>query len=261
MSEEGTLEPERSQQRFSVSLASNLEEVREAQALRYQVFAEEMGATLETTLPLHDVDKFDTYCHHVLVRDQNVGKVVGCTRILTSEEAKISGGFYSQSEFDLSQILALPAKLMEIGRTCVHSDYRNGLIISLLWSQVAKFMAEHGVDYLMGCASIPLRDNRRNPLFSELIERHSTGSHLRVYPKVPLRQDNENSEPPLPIPPLLRAYLRLGAQICGEPCWDADFKVADVFILVGFENLQKRYIRHFFDRLHTNLPKFHEIVA
>lgn len=261
MSVEGTLEPERSRQRFSVSLASNLDEVREAQALRYQVFAEEMGAILETRLPLYDVDEFDAYCHHVLVRDQDTGQVVGCTRLLTSEEAKISGGFYSQSEFDLSQVLALPAKFMEIGRTCVHIDYRNGLIISLLWSQVAKFMAEHSVDYLMGCASIPLQDDRRNALFSELVERYSSHADLRVYPKVPLRPDHENVEPPLPIPPLLRAYLRLGAQICGEPCWDANFKVADVFILVGFENLQKRYIRHFFDRLHTNLPKFHEIVA
>jgi putative hemolysin len=261
MSVEGTLEPERSRQRFSVSLASNLDEVREAQVLRYQVFAEEMGATLETPLPLHDVDEFDAYCHHVVVRDQDTGKVVGCTRLLTSEEAKISGGFYSQSEFDLSQVLALPAKFMEIGRTCVHADYRNGLIISLLWSQVAKFMAENAVDYLMGCASIPLRDDRRNALFSELVERYSSHADLRVYPKVSLRQDHDSTEPPLPIPPLLRAYLRLGAQICGEPCWDANFKVADVFILVGFENLQKRYIRHFFDRLHTNLPKFHEIVA
>lgn len=260
MSVEGTLERERSRQKFSVSFASNLEEIRETQVLRYQVFAEEMGATLETTLPLHDVDTFDSYCHHVLVRDQNTGKVVGCTRILTSEDAKLAGGFYSQSEFDLSQILALPAKFMEVGRTCVHADYRNGLIISLLWSQVAKFMAENGGDYLMGCASVPLQDDRCSPLFSELIERHSTSEHLRVYPKVPLRQD-DGTPSSVQIPPLLKAYLRLGAQICGEPCWDRNFKVADVFILVGFENLQKRYIRHFFDRIHSNHPKLHEIVA
>lgn len=260
MSVEGTLKRERSRQKFSVSLASNLEEIREAQALRYQVFAEEMGAILETTLPLHDVDEFDPYCHHVLVRDQNIGKVVGCTRILTSEDAKLAGGFYSQSEFDLSQVLALPAKFMEIGRTCVHADYRNGLIISLLWSQVAKFMSENGGDYLMGCASVPLEDDRCNPLFSQLIEQYSTNAQLRVYPKVPLR--NYGETPSLAqTPPLLKAYLRLGAKICGEPCWDENFKVADVFILVGFENLQKRYFRHFFDRTHSNRPKLHEIIA
>lgn len=248
-------EPKRSNHNFYVSIATSIAEVRQAQALRYQVFFEEMGAQLNTSIPKYDVDRYDHHCYHLLIKAEESGQVIGCTRILTSEHAEAAGGFYSESEFDLSQILKLKGRFLEVGRTCVHADYRNGMVISLLWSGLARFMVENHFDHFMGCASIPMSDDRHNALFTKLQERYFTPSTLRVIPKVPLRCDDDNSAPPLSLPPLLKAYLRLGAKICGEPCWDPHFKVADVFILVSLNNLQQRYVKHFINRVHTVLPE------
>lgn len=249
------------QQKYYVTLASDLTEIRQAQALRYQIFAEEMGAHLETPVPYHDIDQYDRYCHHILVKEQETNQIISCTRVLTSDQVTAAGGFYSESEFDLSQILRLNGRFMEIGRTCVHADYRNGSILSLLWSGIARFMVENKFNYLMGCASVPMPDNHRNILFKELAERYALPNNIRVYPKVPL-QAEESDAPRLVMPSLLKAYLRVGAKICGEPCWDPHFKVADVFILVYLENIQQRYAKHFVQRAQSAMQRnFHNVVA
>ncbi|EIJ42416.1 putative hemolysin [Beggiatoa alba B18LD] len=235
-------------QKCYVTITTNKAEVRQAQALRYQVFSEEMGATLNTSLSGYDIDAFDDYCQHVLVRESITHQVVGCTRILTNEQAKLAGGFYSESEFDLSRVLRLEGRFMEIGRTCVHPEYRTGGVITLLWSGIARFMVEEGFDYLMGCASIPMPTDDHHSLFDHFRERYFSNDQLRVTPKIPLRKTVEEDTFNLDTPSLLKAYLRLGAQICGEPYWDADFKVADVFILLDLDNLQDRYMKHFVNR-------------
>jgi putative hemolysin len=243
--------------KFSVSFATQLAEIRQAQALRYQIFSAEMGAQLKSTIPNYDIDYFDSYCHHLVVHEKKSQRVVGYTRILTSEQAKLAGRFYSESEFDLSQIFKLSGCFMEIGRTCVHPDYRKGAIMGLLWSGLAHFMVTNHFEYLIGCASIPMRDDSYNIVFTKLQEHYSTSHDLRVIPKVPLQKAKTNVHSPLPIPSLLRAYLRLGAQIAGEPCWDPNFKVADVFILLSINNLQQRYLKHFINRAQV----IHEIAA
>ena len=122
-----------------VGFASSFAEIREAQRLRYQVFAGEMGAHLHTPMPGLDYDQFDAYCRHLLVRDSATGQVVGYTRLLTAEQAQQAGGFYSQTEFDIRPILQLPGRFMEVGRTCIHPDYRNGATIATLWSGLATY--------------------------------------------------------------------------------------------------------------------------
>ena len=243
--------------KFSVSFATQLTEIRQAQALRYQIFSAEMGAQIKTIIPNYDIDYFDSYCHHLVVQEKKSQQIVGYTRILTSDQAKLAGRFYSESEFDLSQIFKLSGSLMEIGRTCVHPDYRKGAIMGLLWSGLARFMTANRFEYLMGCASIPMRDHNYNILFTKLQEHYSTSHDLRVVPKMPLQKVKENLPSSLPIPALLKAYLRLGAQIAGEPCWDPNFKVADVFILLSINNLQQRYLKHFINRAQV----IHEIAA
>ena len=243
--------------KFYVEFATQLTEIRQAQALRYRIFSEEMGAQIKTIIPTYDIDYFDPYCHHLVVYEKKSYKIVGYTRILTSEQAKFAGGFYSESEFDLSQIFKLSGSLIEIGRTCVHPDYRKGAIMGLLWSGLVRFMVANGFEYLMGCASIPMQNNKYHILFTKLQEHYSTADDLRVIPKIPLQPEKENVYSPLPIPALLRAYLRLGAQIAGEPCWDPNFKVADVFILLSINNLQQRYLKHFINRAQV----IHEIAA
>lgn len=234
---------------LSVELARSREAIREAQRLRYAIFAGEMGAKLHNRLPGLDHDRLDDYCQHLIVRD-GLGQVVGCTRILTAEAAKRAGGFYSQTEFDLTPVLALPGRLMEIGRTCVHPDYRNGATIGALWSGLAAFIAERNIDYLIGCASIPLGENgaMAQTVFSALAQRYLTPESLRVKPLIPLPRHDIVARDDYPLPPLLKAYLRVGAQICGEPFLDEDFQVADVFILLSTRQLARRYARHFLER-------------
>ncbi len=236
---------------LTATFARSREEVQAAQRLRYVVFAEEMGAKLHNRIPGLDHDRLDPYCLHLIVRDA-LDRVIGCTRILTAEAAQRAGGFYSQTEFDLTPVLELPGRFMEIGRTCIHPDYRKGSAISALWSGLAAFIAEQQVDYLIGCASIPLGQDgsEAQALYAELAKRHLVSDMLRVQPHLPLPMPHrlEVADSRCTLPPLLKAYLRLGARIGGEPCLDPDFNVADVFILLSTWRIERRYARHFLDR-------------
>ena len=237
-----------------VTLTRKPEDIRAAQRLRYQVFVEEMGAGAGDPFSRMEQDEFDPYCLHLLVRDAaHHHQVVGCYRILTDNEAARAGNYYSQTEFDLGRILSLPGRFMEVGRTCVHPDYRNGATVSLLWQGLARFMMAHKFDYLMGCASISLEKGMDyiTALYTALNEKHSSPPAQRVYPHLPLF----NSMPhpvagtgQIAFPPLLSAYLRMGATICGEPAWDPQFNVADLFVLLSAKRIHPRYVRHFMQR-------------
>lgn len=232
-----------------VELARSRAEIEATQRLRYAIFAGEMGAKLHNRIPGLDHDRFDACCQHLIVRD-GLDRIIGCTRILTADAARRAGGFYSQTEFDLGPVLALPGRFVEIGRTCVHPDYRNGATIGTLWSGLAAFIAEQRMDYLIGCASIPLGEDggQARALYAELAQRHLVPEPLRVKPHLPLPRRDGIAYGQYAVPPLLKAYLRLGAQIGGEPCLDPDFKVADVFVLLSSQRIERRYARHFLDR-------------
>lgn len=219
----------------------------EAQALRYQVFGHECGAQLQDTELELDRDGFDDHCLHLGVRDLASGALVATTRLLDQATARRLGRFYSEAEFNLHGLGRLSGPVLEIGRTCVAEDYRNGATIAVLWSALAEILNEGGYRYLMGCASIPMRDGgiQAQAVMRRLREQHLCRETLRAEPRQPLPAlelaDNLSAE----LPPLLKAYLRLGAKVCGEPCWDPDFQVADVFILLQRDQLCPRYARHF----------------
>lgn len=234
--------------RYEVRITENHREIIEAQKLRYRVFGEEMGARLPSAPLGLDRDRYDHFVRHLIVRDTIERKIIGYTRILTREMANIVGGFYSGTEFDLTRILALPGNIIEIGRTCIDEDYRRGSTISLLWSGIARAMEQYRADYLIGCASIPMGDSGNLPqaVLARIGDKHQSSEMFRVFPKTPLpfkRDLPESVE--VEIPPLIKGYLRVGAKICGEPCWDADFGVADVFIFLERDNISKRYRNHF----------------
>jgi putative hemolysin len=240
-----------SKRRLHVGLAATPGEVRALQRLRYQVFVEEMGARLDTVEPGIESDRFDEHCQHLIVRDTGTDRVVGGYRILTDLQAVRTSGFYSQTEFELGRILALPGRIMEVGRTCVHPDYRAGSVIALLWQGLARYMVLNRFDYLMGCASIPLRHGTGEAfaLYRELSRYHLAPPEWRVYPKVPLpRMSLAGAVSDPEVPPLIRAYLRMGAKICGDPAWDSCFNVADLFILLRVDDVRGRYARHFVKR-------------
>jgi putative hemolysin len=235
-----------------VELASTPAEVRASQQLRYRVFADEMGARLQSSAPGFDHDRYDPYCQHLLVRERDSGRIVATTRLLVDEQAARAGGFYSQSEFAMDAVLALPGRRLEIGRTCVDPGYRQGAAIAVLWSGLAAFVNLHQIDYLFGCASIELDDGgvRAHAIMDRIRQQAMTDPALRVTPRHPV-PDAPAYDPntvKAPLPPLLKAYFRLGAQAAGEPCYDPDFNVADVFVLVDVDRIDATYSRHFLER-------------
>ena len=229
---------------LTVSLAKTDEEIRAAQRLRYEVFGLECGATIDSPEPGIDCDPFDPYCDHLIVRDT---AVVGTYRILTSWRARACGAFYSESEFDVSRLLRLVPRLVEVGRSCIHRDYRQGAVISLLWGALADYMTTRGYDYLMGCASVPLNDGgvTANAVYLSLRDRCLSPDHWRVYPRVPFPITPGGFLRHAPLPPLIKGYVRLGAYVCGEPAWDRQFNTADLLMLLPLSRINPRYARHF----------------
>lgn len=232
---------------LTVALARSAFEVREAQRLRYQVFAEECGARLESGITGIDEDEFDASCEHLIVRDQDTDQVVGTYRILTSWKVKEIGRFYSEGEFDVTKLRPLIPRVVEVGRSCIHPGYRRGGVITLLWAGLARFMLTGRYEYLMGCASISLADGGSSATETYLSLRgtHLSPDYWRVVPHRPF--------PILPgivvgkpiLPPLIKGYVRLGAYICGEPAWDQQFNTADLFMLLPMARMEERYARHF----------------
>ena len=237
--------------RYRVHLAQNLEDIQRSQRLRNQVFVQEMGAQAQVDAQGCEHDHYDAFCQHLLVIDQHNDQLVASTRILTRAQAQAAGGFYSANEFDLAMLEQLQGEVIEIGRTCVHPEHRNGSTIGILWQGLASFMEQHHISHLFGSASIPMQDGglAAHSIMNELRASFMSSDELRVQPKRPLpAAPSAEARSKTRMPPLLKAYMRLGAQICGEPCWDPDFACADIFILLDVRNLQARYQRHFVQR-------------
>lgn len=230
-----------------VSLAAGDDDVRACQALRYRIFAEEQGARLASAALGLDIDEFDAYCLHLLVRDSATGEVVATTRLLLDRDAKRAGLFYSETEFHLDPILALNARILEVGRTCIHADYRTGNAIAVLWAGLARIVEMHDIDYLIGCASLPMLDEGAQALavYDRLSTQYLVVPELRVEPRLPVSAAHAAADITMALPPLLKAYLRLGAQIGGAPCWDPLFNVADLLIVLDRDRLAQRYARRF----------------
>ncbi|ENO86388.1 GNAT family N-acetyltransferase [Thauera linaloolentis] len=233
-----------------VGLATCETEILEAQKLRYRVFADEMGARLATRTPGVDRDIYDPFCEHLIVRDEDAGRIVGTYRILSPAAARKVGGYYSENEFDLTRLQHLRPRLVEIGRSCIDAEYRSGAVIALLWGGLARYMQENGYDYLVGCASISMADggHAAASLYNRLHEKHQAPTEYHVFPRCPLPMAALRSDLATEAPPLIKGYLRAGAWICGAPAWDPDFNTADLPILMPMSKVDDRYARHFMGR-------------
>ncbi len=248
---------------LTVGFATTRAEREACYRLRYRVFVEEMGAQIAAGHGGLERDVFDPHCHHLMVRDVS-GAVVACTRVLTDTQSCLTGGFYSEQEFDLGSIHKLPGRVMEIGRTCVHPDWRRGGTIAALWAGLAQFMADNRFGYLVGCASIPMDDGgaAARAIADRLLAHHRAPAERRVRPRRPLPALAGQAETSATrLPPLLKAYMRLGATVGGEPCWDPAFGCADLFILLESADLQARYLRHFVERRREAEPRRAHIAA
>jgi putative hemolysin len=236
---------------IEVLWARHLDEVRLAQRLRYNIFATEMGARLDTPLAGHDVDLFDDYCEHLLVRDVATREVVGTYRVLTPAQAKRVGSTYSDLEFDLTRLRSMRERMVELGRSCVHADHRHGGVIMALWGALAEFMVRNQLDTMIGCASIPMLHNgvvsgdAAASIWRQVSKTHLAPIEFHVRPRLPLPIEQLNSELPVEPPALIKGYLRLGAKVLGAPAWDPDFNCADLPMLMRIQDLPSRYRKHF----------------
>ena len=236
-----------SRTRLQVGWARHGDEVRAAQRLRFDVFAGEFGARLQTPVPYHDVDRYDEFCEHLLVRDEATGEVLGTYRALTPAQARRAGSTYADGEFDLAPLAPLRSRMLELGRSCVHPQHRQGAVILALWGALAQFMALNDLDSMIGCASVPLSHGglAAAGIWSRLRRTHLAEPALRISPRLALPLPPEahlealDAEPP----PLIQAYLRLGARVLGPPAWDPHFNSADLPLLVRLQDLPPRYRR------------------
>ena len=234
-----------------VSWAKHQDEVREAQRLRYEVFGKEMGARLPETVAGHDIDLFDDYCEHLLVRDGVSGAVIGTYRVLTPAQAKRVGGTYTDTEFDLTRLRFIRERMVELGRSCVHAEHRHGGVILALWGALFEFMARNQLDTMIGCASIPMLHNgivsgdAAASMWKQLSKTNLASIEFHALPRLPLPIEELDSDLPVEPPALIRGYLRLGAKILGAPAWDPDFNTADLPMLMQVKDLPNRYRKLF----------------
>ena len=248
--------------RLKVCLAQDQSEIERALALRYAIFNLELQKGLpQSHATSKDRDKFDPYCDHLIVVDEarqtNDGNrlIVGTYRILRREVAQQHDGFYSQAEFDLDAFYDTRMGIAEVGRSCVHADYRNGSVIGLLWHGLARYMRRYELRYLFGCASLHSSDPQLGSLIGAYL-RHANGSReipFDVQPRQESRLKGFNAEHSITdmkqakklVPALIKGYLRIGSYIFPEPAYDPVFDTIDYFVVFDLSALEKRYKRHY----------------
>ncbi len=245
------------ERKLEVRLAENQLEVERALSLRYNIFNLEMGEGLpQSAATQKDRDEYDYYCDHLIVIDKNQeDEVVGTYRILRKDVAQQNIGFYSETEFDLTKIYKLEDNFAEVGRSCVHPNYRNGSVISLLWGGLAEYMQINNLRYLMGCGSIHSTSPRvASEVYAYLKENDGlAGEEFDIRPldshKIegfdPNLKIENMKEISKTIPPLIKGYLRVGSKICGHPAIDKVFGTTDVFVLFDFKEISERYLKKF----------------
>lgn len=236
-------------------------EVDAAQALRYRVFYEEMGAIATPAMRAsrRDGDRYDALADHLIVvdLDHSTAKrpyVVGCYRILRQSVAEPNGGFYTANEFDLSGVTAQLGEIMELGRSCVDPEYRSGTVMQLLWRGIAEYLDANGVGLMLGCASLPgTNPDAVAPLLSYLHHNHLAPENLRPR-ALPERyiaadrlapEDIDTRAVLKVMPPLLKAYLRMGGMIGDGAVVDEQFNTIDVCLVLPTEKVQAHYQRHY----------------
>jgi L-ornithine Nalpha-acyltransferase len=236
-------------------------EITAAQQLRYRVFYEEMGAipTAEMQAARLDADPFDPIADHLVVVDLDrtaarAPCVVGCYRVLRQSVAEGRGGFYTAREFDLSPVRWPRGEMMELGRSCVEPEYRTGAVMQLLWRGIAEYVASHGVGLMLGCASLPGTDPDAAAMVLSFLHHHvlapvelrprALADRFVAIDRFP--RDAVDSRAALKLlPPLLKAYLRMGGMIGEGAVIDRQFNTIDVCLVLPTERVQASYERHY----------------
>lgn len=252
---------------LEVRLARSFKEIKAAQKLRYKIFYKEMKAKPDwlTKMSKRDIDPYDAFCDHLLVIDHEKPKskrVVGTYRLLRQEIAEAHEGFYSSKEYDLSPLMTDSFRaqmgegkqLLELGRSCVHKDYRATSTINLLWKGIAEYLKENNIAYMFGCASFEGVDPAEfKEAFSYLYHNHLVAEdfHVKAWDEQFVgmnsiaAEDVDTKSARRALPPLIKGYLRIGCFIGDGAVVDEQFGTTDVFILLPVERIAKRYSKHY----------------
>jgi putative hemolysin len=225
---------------YATRLVRNLNEIRSAQTLRFEVFNLELNEGLaESFATGWDEDPFDSVCDHLVVEHLPSGNIVGTYRLQTGINAESYLGYYSAQEFEFEVFEPFRSEIIELGRACVHRQHRNLVVLSLLWKGIADYARLHSARYLIGCSSLTSQDPAVGAsAYTELCRHHLAPAAYRTKPvpvfDCPLEQLATESPK---IPKLLRAYLTIGAKICGPPALDREFKTIDFLTLLDLRGL------------------------
>lgn len=253
---------------LGVRIAQNDAERDAAQALRYRVFFEEMGANPDDRArrARRDADEFDEVADHLLVIDHNISSgaegVVGTYRLLRSDAAAKIGRFYTESEYDITALTEFPGKLLEVGRSCVAPEYRGRAAMQLLWRGIASYIFLHRIDVLFGCGSLPGTDpDALADQLTYLQHNHLAPPALRIRALPDRYVEMTRCDPHTldyraclnKLPPLVKGYLRLGGYVGDGAVVDSQFNTTDVAVLVKSELLADKYYRHYERRLRDAL--------
>ena len=225
---------------YAARLARDARDVTAAQVLRFQVFNLELNQGLEQSyLTGRDEDSFDLYCDHLIVEHLPSRQVVGTYRLQTGPAAAAHLGYYCEREFEFQIFERWRPELVELGRACVHQQHRNFVVLGLLWKGIADFAQQRGARYLVGCSSLSSQDPAAGAsAYSELCRHHLSVLDWRTRP-LPKYECSLDllAEAPVEIPKLLRAYLSIGAKICGPPALDRRFKTIDFLTMLDLKSL------------------------
>lgn len=231
---------------YRVDLARGPDELRAAQALRFEVFNLELDEGLvhsyDTGL---DADPYDAVCDHLIVRETQTGQVVGTYRMQTGLRAAQGLGYYSAQEFDFQPFEPMRGEILELGRACIHQRHRNFAVLNLLWTGIAQYARRHGTRYLVGCSSLTSQHPAEGlAAFAQMQQKHLAPAAWQTTPLPPFACGPADPAVPAPrIPRLLSAYLQLGACICGAPAIDRGFRTIDFLTWLDTESPSLRALQ------------------
>jgi putative hemolysin len=234
---------------YCVSLAQSADDLTECQRLRYLVFNLELREGLSTSDRSGlDIDPFDSFCDHLMVRDLESGRLVGTYRLQTGETAARNMGYYGDQYFDFSVYAPIRRHVLELGRACVHEDFRNMMVLHSLWKGIAVYATRVDARYLLGCNSISSQDeNYGAAMYESLKLKYLVEPALRTTPQPGCRCHSTGEAVTISRPPrLFRAYLDISAKVCGPPAIDREFKTIDFLTLVDLVKLPDRVRTRFF---------------
>lgn len=216
--------------RYQARLAQTGQDVRRAQGLRHLAFRGGEGL---------DADRFDDLCHHVLVEEMRTGKLVCCFRLMPLKGGAEIGQSYSAQYYELSALTDFAGPMVEMGRFCLHPDWRDPDILRVAWGAMTRFVDEQGVELLFGCSSFQGTDTAGyGDAFALLRDRHLAPKRWLPRVKAPnvfrfaealgLRKPDARRAM-LGMPPLLRTYLVMGGWVSDHAVVDRELNTLHVF--------------------------------